>query len=110
MSAAVNAMDNAAAAITVVARWQPASGAHGDVLALIAELRPKSLAEPGCLAYEVYQSVDVPRSILLVERYRDQTALDAHKQSAHYQELVVGRVLPLLTDRRVELLQPREVA
>jgi len=50
----------------------------------------------------------VPRSILLVERYRDQAALDAHKQSAHYQELVVGRALPLLTDRRVELLQPRD--
>lgn len=99
---------SAAAEITVAARWQPASGAHGEVLALIAELRPKSLAEPGCLAYEVYQSVDVPRSILLVERYRDQAALEAHKQSAHYQELVVGRVLPLLTDRRVELLQQRE--
>jgi len=109
MSAAVGEVKNEAAAITVVARWQPASGALGEVLALIAELRPKSLAEPGCLAYEVYQSVDVPRSILLVERYRDQAALDAHKQSAHYQELVVGRVLPLLTDRRVELLQPREV-
>ena len=99
---------SAAAEITVVARWQPAGGVHGEVLALIAELRPKSLAEPGCLAYEVYQSVDEPRSILLVERYRDQAALDSHKASAHYQELVVGLVLPLLSDRRVELLQPRE--
>lgn len=101
---------SAAGAITVVARWQPASGAYGDVLAIVTELRPKSLAEPGCLGYEVYQSVDLPRSLLLVERYRDQAALDAHKESAHYQELVVGRVLPLLTDRRVELLQDRVAA
>ena len=91
--------------ITVVARWQPVSGAWEAVLAIVAELRPQSLAEPGCLGYEVYQGVDAPGSLLLLERYRDQAALDAHKQSPHYQALVVTRVLPLLAERRVELLQ-----
>jgi quinol monooxygenase YgiN len=95
---------SAAGHITVVARWQPVAGALEEVLGIIAELRPKSLAEPGCLGYEVYQGVDAPGSILLLERYRDQAALEAHKQSAHYQALVVGRVLALLADRRVELL------
>lgn len=98
------------AAITVVARWQPADGALEQVLAIVAELRPQSLAEPGCLGYEVYQGVEAPGSVLLVERYRDDAALDAHRQSAHYQSLVVQRVLPLLVDRRVEFLQPRDPA
>jgi quinol monooxygenase YgiN len=91
--------------ITVVARWQPTTGFLGDVLSILAELRPKSLAEPGCLGYEVYQGVDAPESLLLLERYRDEAALDAHRQSEHYQALVVGRVLPLLADRRVEFLR-----
>jgi quinol monooxygenase YgiN len=75
------------------------------VLSILAELRPKSLAEPGCLGYEVYQGVDAPESLLLLERYRDEAALDAHRQSEHYQALVVKRVLPLLAERRVEFLR-----
>lgn len=93
--------------ITVIARWQPANGFHDKLLGLLDELRPKSLAEPGCLGYEVYQSIDAPRSLLLVEQYRDEAALEAHKQSEHYRELVVGRALPLLAERRVEILQAR---
>lgn len=93
--------------ITIVARWQPASESYDDVLAIIRELRPKSLAEPGCLGYEVYEGMDQPRTVLLLEHYRDAEALEAHKQSAHYQALVVGRALPLLADRKVEILQAR---
>ena len=93
--------------LTIVARWQPASESYDEVLAIISELRPKSLAEPGCLGYEVYQGSDQPRTVLLLEHYRDAEALEAHKQSAHYQALVMGRALPLLVDRKVEILQAR---
>ena len=99
-----------AADITVVARWQPKEGALGEVLNILAELRPKSLAEPGCQGYEVYRSIDAPHSLLLVERYQHAAALEAHKQSDHYQSLVVQRVIPLLADRQVQLLQAREQA
>lgn len=94
-----------AGAITVAARWQPAGNALGEVLALAAEMRKRSLEEPGCLGYEIYRSPEAPDTVLLLERYRDAAALDAHKQSAHYQALVVERVLPLLAERKVELLQ-----
>lgn len=94
-----------AAEITVVARWHLKDGALGEVLSILAELRPASLAEPGCLSYEVYQGVGAAGSLLLLERYSDQAAIDAHKQSAHYQALVVERVLPLLAERQVELLR-----
>ncbi|NUU01968.1 putative quinol monooxygenase [Herbaspirillum robiniae] len=94
-----------AAAITVVARWQPAPDALGEVLELCAQMRRQSLEEPGCLGYEAYQSLDEPRSVLLVERYRDEAALEAHKQSAHYRALVVERVLPLLAERKVDILR-----
>jgi quinol monooxygenase YgiN len=91
--------------ITVLARWELKTGARDEVLAIVAELRPKSLAEPGCLSYEAYQLLDAPDTLLLVERYRDADAIEAHKRSEHYQQLVTGRVLPLLMDRSVELLQ-----
>ncbi len=82
----------------------------GGVLALVAELRARSLEEPGCVSYEVLQSVDEPGAILLLERYRDGAALEAHRSTNHYRELVVERILPMLVDRKVELLQPRSSA
>lgn len=91
--------------ITVVARWQVNGGALDEVLAILAELRPQSLEEPGCLGYEVYREVGGADTLLLVERYRDEAAIEAHRQTAHYRALVTGRVLPLLAERRVELLQ-----
>lgn len=97
-------------AIVVVARWQAKAESLGGLLAMIAELRRHSLAEPGCLGYDAFQGLGEPGTILLVERYADDAALEAHRGSAHYRELVVERILPLLTDRRVEFLKARNQA
>lgn len=94
--------------VVVVAHWKTTEGALATVLAHVAALRPHSLAEPGCLGYEACQSVDDPTSLVLIEHYRDTTAQEAHVGSPHYQELVVERIRPLLTDRRVEILWPRD--
>jgi quinol monooxygenase YgiN len=94
--------------VVVVAYWQTTVTSLDTVLAHIAVLQPKALAEPGCLGYEVFRSVANPASLVLIEHYRDGTALDAHLSSPHYRDLVVERIRPLLTDRRVEFLRPRE--
>ena len=90
--------------IVTIGRWQTRKDARGDVLELTAELRLKSLAEPGCLGYEVFEHLDDRNALLLIERYRDSAALQSHRQSAHYRELVVDRILLLLESRHVELL------
>ncbi len=101
-------MTGAVTPIVVVARWQVSVDHVGDVLAHVAELRERSLAEPGCLGYEVFSAIDAPASVLLLERYRDGAALESHRQSAHYQALVVERILPLLAGRQVDILQPHD--
>jgi quinol monooxygenase YgiN len=99
---------SSAEAIVVVARWRMDAAAVDGVLALIAELREQSLAEPGCLGYEVFRGVGVPGEVLLLERYAGDAAIDAHRNAPHYQELVVRRILPLLSGRSVELLRARD--
>ena len=79
--------------------------AVAEVLKLVATVRQQSLAEPGCLGYEVFRGADDAAAILLLERYRDRGAIDAHRESAHYRELLVERILPLLAGRQVELLR-----
>jgi quinol monooxygenase YgiN len=94
--------------VVVVAHWQTTAAALDTVLANIAAMRPQSLDEPGCVGYEAFQSLTEETSIVLIEHYRDDAALEAHLSSPHYQEIVVGQTRPLLTDRRVEILRPRD--
>ncbi|MET0703680.1 MAG: putative quinol monooxygenase [Mycobacterium sp.] len=94
--------------VVVVAHWKTSDASLAAVLAHVAALAPQSLAEPGCLGYEAFQALGDPTTLLLVEHYRDSAALDEHLNSAHYQELVVGQIRPLLTDRQVEFLRPRD--
>ncbi|WPB59218.1 putative quinol monooxygenase [Xylophilus sp. GOD-11R] len=96
---------SAATPLVVVARWQIAPDAFDEVLAQVAELREASLGEPGCLGYEVFQPIASHGSLLLIERYRDDASLEAHRQSPHYRTHVVERILPKLMARQVEILQ-----
>lgn len=98
---------SASETIVVVAHWRTEANAVDEVLALVAPLREQTLAEPGCLGYEVFRDVGAPGALLLLERYADEAAIDAHRKAPHYQELVVRRILPLLSERKVELLRPR---
>jgi quinol monooxygenase YgiN len=96
--------------VVVVARWQTAAESLSDVLTLVAELRQHSLAEPGCTGYEVLRSADEPDTVMLIESYKDDAALDAHRGTPHYRELLIERILPMLTARRIELLRPCDLA
>jgi len=93
--------------VVTVARWRTNERTLDDVLRQAAEARQASLAEPGCLGYEVYQQVGSPTDLLLLERYRDEAALEAHRSSPHYRALIVDRIVPMLEERRVELLVAR---
>jgi (4S)-4-hydroxy-5-phosphonooxypentane-2,3-dione isomerase len=43
-----------------------------------------SIQEPGVLRFDFVQQVDDPARFVLVEVYRDESAVEAHRQSAHY--------------------------
>ena len=101
-------MKGANTQVVVVARWQVSDDRLGEVLSHVAELRECSLAEQGCLGYEVFHGLGEPTTVLLLEHYRDDAALEAHRQSTHYQALAVGRILPMLAKREVDILRPRE--
>lgn len=42
------------------------------------------VAEPGCLRFDIHQDREVLQRFLLVEVYRDDDALAAHRASPHY--------------------------
>jgi quinol monooxygenase YgiN len=57
----------------------PAHPGKGAALAQESQARAAvARAEPGCEQFEVLRSVDDPDRIVLLERWSDQAALDAH--------------------------------
>jgi quinol monooxygenase YgiN len=55
--------------------------------------------EPGCALYQVSRSNDNPDLFLLYEQYVDEAALQAHRETPHFKEIVEGTVIPLLEKR-----------
>ena len=51
-------------------------------------LQERSRTEPGCLMYLTHQSTENPLKFLIYEQYRDQAALEAHRNSPHFAQYV----------------------
>ena len=50
---------------------------HGDAVG-------SNKDEPGCLRFDVLQDAEDPNAIHLYEVYKDEAALEAHRQAPHY--------------------------
>jgi (4S)-4-hydroxy-5-phosphonooxypentane-2,3-dione isomerase len=60
-----------------------------------------SIMEPGILRFDVLQQEDDPSRFLLVEIYKNEKAISAHKETEHYAEwLKVAE--PMLVESRVK--------
>lgn len=87
--------------IITFAKWQVKQGNLETVVSLLKEAVAKSSAEEGNLKYEVYQGNDNENILMLFEEYKNQEALEFHRNSAHFQDVVVGKIVPLLENREV---------
>lgn len=66
--------------------WIADEGKESEVIKVFGKLAAASRSEPGCLMYVVHQSVEDPRWFFVYEQYRDEAALEAHRQSPHFQQ------------------------
>lgn len=55
-----------------------------DFVAAIRRNHEGSIREPGNLRFDVLQSADDPARFVLVEIFRDDAALAAHRETPHY--------------------------
>jgi quinol monooxygenase YgiN len=51
---------------------------------LMRDTQDSARAEPGCLYYEFAETLDDPGHFVVVQRWRDRAALDAHYRSAAF--------------------------
>ena len=85
-----------------------------DVEAFLAETRRNAAAscqEPGVRRFDVLQHEGDPGHVVLNEVYVDQSAADAHKQTAHYarwRDAVAGLMAEPRTSTRFAAVFPAE--
>ena len=52
--------------------------------AMLEDARGSVTDEPGCLRFDVVEDAEDPNRIHLFEVYKDQAAIEAHRQAPHY--------------------------
>jgi hypothetical protein len=58
------------------------------VLDIARKLTECSLKEPGCVAYDIFESSTRPDVLMICETWKDAESLDAHEKAAHFVTLV----------------------
>ena len=69
--------------LTIVAIIQAAPGNEAEVEASLRGLIAPTLAEPGCLNYDLHLDHEVPGRFLFYENWESKPLWEAHMQSAH---------------------------
>lgn len=92
--------------IHVFAKWQVKEGQADQVLALLKDAAEASRQEKGNLFYKIHQSNTDLNTIILFEGYTDEAALNEHRGSPHFQDIVLGKIVTLLENREVILTTP----
>ena len=55
-----------------------------ELKVLLTDMVEPSQKSKGCLLYHIYQMNDKPNTFVVIESWKDEEALDGHKNSAHY--------------------------
>ena len=73
--------------VVVVATFKIRDGKEDEALAALSSVIEQTHAEAGCLAYALHRDKRDPRTLVLVERWTSQVALDSHFQQPYVAQL-----------------------
>lgn len=89
----------------VIAQYRARDGEADRVAQALRSMVAPTRAEPGNLDYQAFRDPGDPSRFVLVERYADEDAFEAHRASPHFATYLAGIVLPALDDRvRLDLV------
>jgi quinol monooxygenase YgiN len=94
--------------VHVFATWKVKEGQIENVLQLLKTVHNESIKEDGNLFYKIHQSNSDLNTIILFEGYSNEVAVAEHRNSPYFQDLVLGKIVPLLENREIILTTPLE--
>jgi quinol monooxygenase YgiN len=88
--------------VSFLVRMKFAPEDRAEIAAALRVLTEASRLEPGCVSYIPHQLVDDQDTVVIYEQYRDDAALAAHRDSAHFKTHAVGVLFQKMRDRSLE--------
>lgn len=91
--------------ILVVHLTVKAGHAH-DVIENFRHLEAESRKEPGCVFYVAQQNTEDPLRFMVYEQYRDEAAIEAHRESAHFKRYAAEGLYRFVEQREATVYRP----
>jgi len=83
--------------IKIVAKSAAKVGKLDSILELFKEMVERTIKEEGCLKYELFQDLNDPNVLILIEEWENSEVLNKHMASEHFK-----RIIPQLNELREE--------
>jgi quinol monooxygenase YgiN len=90
--------------VSFTVRMKFAAEDHHQVKQYLAELATASRLEPGCVCYIPHFVEDDHEMVLIYEQYKDEEALNFHRNTPHFQKYAIGGLYQMMRDRAIENL------
>jgi quinol monooxygenase YgiN len=92
--------------VHVFATWKVKEGHIETVLNLLKTVHDESVKEKGNLFYKIHQNNLDLNTLILFEGYINEAAISEHRNSAHFQKIILEKIVPLLENREITLTIP----
>jgi quinol monooxygenase YgiN len=96
--------------IALAVTYTFAPGKEEAAVEYFRRLIPASRAEPGCRMYVVHRAKDDSKTFFIYEQYEDEKALDAHRNSPHFQLYGKNGLQTIMATREPTLYLPLDEA
>ncbi|MDE3106305.1 MAG: antibiotic biosynthesis monooxygenase [Acidobacteriota bacterium] len=90
--------------VSFTVRLRFAAEDREKVVEVLQPLTAATRQEPGCVSYIPHFVEGEPATVLLYEQYRDQAALEFHRNAPHFAQYAVGGLYQMMKERQVENL------
>jgi quinol monooxygenase YgiN len=90
--------------VSFVVRFRFTPEDRAEIAEALRILTAESRLEPGCVSYIPHHAEGDPDTIVIYEQYKDQQALAAHRETAHFKKYGVGGLFQKMKERDLENL------
>lgn len=90
--------------VSFTVRMKFAPEDHHQVKEFLTELAKASRQESGCISYIPHFVEDDPETVMIYEQYKDEAALNFHRNTPHFQKYAIGGLYQIMRDRAIENL------
>jgi autoinducer 2-degrading protein len=92
--------------VVLAVTWMAKTGREAEVAAVLEKLTAESRKEPGCVMYQVHKHKTDPRRFFIYEQYKDDAALEAHRNAPHFLQLAKKDLVKVADRTEGHLFEP----